>query len=317
MTNLGNKISGALYGVAAGDALGAPLEFMSAAEITRKYGSAVKDMIGGGWLNVEPGEVTDDTQMTIAAALAIAMHPEEPEPYAGQYFAEWAMGGPKDIGGTCRSAITNALQMMTQRPELKDCKGLAPYDLWARASQLTAEQNGHRSAGNGALMRTVYPGLYYPDRDRAADVADRIGLLTHWDDLSREACVLYTDMLHLITSSNKPTAELWDDAEKCLEGTKYQKVHQREVKPSGFVVDSFKCALWCIRNTKSFESALIKAVNLGGDADTIGAITGGLAGALYGYDAIPVRWRVMLDRKTRLTLSQLAGDAIISRQAGE
>ena len=95
MTNLGNKISGALYGVAVGDALGAPLEFMSAAEITRKYGSAVKDMIGGGWLNVEPGEVTDDTQMTIAVALAIAMHPEEPEPYAGQYFAEWAMGGPK------------------------------------------------------------------------------------------------------------------------------------------------------------------------------------------------------------------------------
>ena len=312
MTNLGNKISGALYGVAVGDALGAPVEFLSAAEIVRRHG-VVTEMIGGGWLNVEPGEVTDDTQMTIAVSLAIAMHPEDPEPYAGQYFAEWAMGGPKDIGGTCRSAITNALQMMTKRPELKDCKGLAPYELWWEAAQLTAKQNGNRSAGNGALMRTVYPGLYYPDRDRAADVADRIGLMTHWDELSREACVLYTDMIHLIVSSNEPTAELWKLAESCLDGTKYHKVHHRDVKSTGFVVDSFKCALWCIRNTKSFEGAVVKAVNLGGDADTIGAITGGLAGALYGYEAIPVRWKSFIDRKTRSVLSRLAGDAIKSR----
>ena len=68
MTNLANKIGGALFGVAVGDALGAPLEFMNAKEIQHKHGT-VKEMIGGGWLNVKPGEVTDDTQMTIAAAL--------------------------------------------------------------------------------------------------------------------------------------------------------------------------------------------------------------------------------------------------------
>ena len=107
MTSLENKIRGALFGVAAGDALGAPLEFMSEQEIRRQYGT-VKEMIGGGWLDVEPGEVTDDTQMTVAAALAVAMHPENPAPYAGQNFVQWALKDPKDIGGTCRSSIFNA-----------------------------------------------------------------------------------------------------------------------------------------------------------------------------------------------------------------
>ncbi len=74
----------------------------------------------------------------------------------------------------------NALQAMRGRgqTELKDCAGLAEYELWAQAAQTTAKQNGNRSAGNGALMRTVYPGLYYADQEQALDVADKIGRLT-------------------------------------------------------------------------------------------------------------------------------------------
>lgn len=315
MTNLANKIGGALFGVAVGDALGAPLEFMSEQEIKRRYGT-VKEMIGGGWLNVNPGEVTDDTQMTVAAALAVAMHPDNPAPYAGQFFAQWAMGGPKDIGGTCRSAITNALQAMTRRPDLKDCKGLADYELWAEASRLTATQNGNRSAGNGALMRTVYPGLYYADEEQALDVADKIGRLTHWDDLSAEACALYTKMVHcLIKYHASPVAELWRMMEDILTGTQYEKREKKKhLNPTGFVVDSFKCALHCLRNTKNFEGAVVMAANMGGDADTIGAITGGLAGALYGYEAIPVRWKMALEHDTKSTLISLTGDAAKNRQ---
>lgn len=314
MTNLANKIGGALFGVAVGDALGAPLEFMSEQEIKRRYG-IVKEMIGGGWLNVKPGEVTDDTQMTVAAALAVAMHPDNPAPHAGQFFAQWAMGGPKDIGGTCRSAITNALQAMTRRPDLKDCKGLADYELWAEASRLTAIQNGNRSAGNGALMRTVYPGLYYVDEAEALDVADKIGRLTHWDDLSAEACTLYTKMVHCLTKYHaSPVAELWRMMEDILTGTQYEKSEKKKhLNPTGFVVDSFKCALYCLRNTKNFESAVVMAANMGGDADTIGAITGGLAGALYGYEAIPVRWKMALEHDTKSTLISLTGDAAKNR----
>lgn len=311
MTNLANKIGGALFGVAVGDALGAPLEFMSAKEIQHKHGT-VKEMIGGGWLNVKPGEITDDTQMTIAAALGVAIHPENPEPWAGKHFAEWAMGGPKDIGGTCRSAITNALQMMLGRPDLKNCKGLAPYELWEQAAQLTAQQNGNRSAGNGALMRTVYPGLYYTDESRAVEVADRIGRLTHWDDQSAEACILYTKMLYsLIENFEKDFPEKYCEMEEILTGTQYE-LHEnpKELHPTGYVVDSFKCALYSIRSTTTFEDAVVTAVNMGGDADTIGAITGGLAGALYGYEAIPDRWRILIDTQTKSTLISLTGDAV-------
>lgn len=310
MTNLANKIGGALFGVAVGDALGAPLEFMNAKEIQHKHGT-VKEMIGGGWLSVKPGEVTDDTQMTIAAALGVAMHPDNPEPWAGKHFAEWAMGGPKDIGGTCRSAITNALQMMLSRPDLKDCKGLAPYELWEQAAQLTAQQNGNRSAGNGALMRTVYPGLYYTDESRAVEVADRIGRLTHWDDLSTEACQLYTKMIYYLIMHHADTVQkLCNGLNDITRGTRYsRKAEPANLNPSGFVVDSLHCALHCLRSTKNFEAAVVKAANLGGDADTIAAITGGLAGALYGYEKIPLRWRMVLDSGTKSTLISLTGDA--------
>ena len=268
-------------------------------------------MIGGGWLNVKPGEVTDDTQMTIAAALGVAMHPDNPEPWAGKHFAEWAMGGPKDIGGTCRSAITNALQMMLRRPDLKNCKGLAPYELWEQAAQLTAQQNSNRSAGNGALMRTVYPGLYYTDESRAVEVADRIGRLTHWDDLSAEACQLYTKMIYyLIMHHADPVQKLCNGLNDITRGTRYsRKAEPAKLNPSGFVVDSLHCALHCLRRTKNFEAAVVMAANMGGDADTIAAITGGLAGALYGYERIPLRWRMLLDSDTKSTLISLTGDA--------
>lgn len=312
MTNLANKIGGALFGVAVGDALGAPLEFMSAEQIKRKHGGVVKDMIGGGWLNVRPGEVTDDTQMTIAAALAIAMHPQQPEAWAGQNFAQWAMTQPKDIGNTCHSAITNALNMMLRDPDLKKQKGLAPYELWAKASQLTAQQNGNRSGGNGALMRSVYPGVFYAVQSKAVEVADHIGRLTHWDEQSSEACILYTKMLYsLIENFEKDFPEKYCEMEEILAGTQYE-LHEnpKTLHPTGYVVDSFKCALYSIRSTSTFEDAIVTAVNMGGDADTIGAIAGGLAGALYGYEEIPDRWKILIDTETKSTLISLTGDAV-------
>ena len=93
-------------------------------------------------------------------------------------------------------------------------------------------------------------------------------------------------------------------------GTRYsRKAEPANLNPSGFVVDSLHCALHCLRSTKNFEAAVVKAANLGGDADTIAAITGGLAGALYGYEKIPLRWRMVLDSGTKSTLISLTGDA--------
>jgi len=97
-------IRGALYGVAIGDALGAPLEFMSRDAIKAKYGT-VTEMQTGGWLNVEKGEVTDDTQMALAVAQGIVESPENPVPAIGKRFIVWAESKPKDIGGICAASI--------------------------------------------------------------------------------------------------------------------------------------------------------------------------------------------------------------------
>ena len=306
-----NRIAGALYGVAVGDALGAPLEFMSKEEIARRHGR-VTEMIGGGWLNVEPGEITDDTQMTLAVAEGIADKPGYPFPAIGHRFVEWMESGPKDIGGTCGSSIA--------RIASKSHQGATSKDKWHRAARDTAKTNGGRSGGNGALMRTVYPGLYYTSKETAARVAMDIGRMTHWDEKSTEACYLYTTMIHLITEAviNEDLSKLLAEM---LAGSEYDLVELLSedetgvMNPTGYVVDSFKCALICLYTTRTFEEAVIKAANLGGDADTIAAITGGLAGALYGYGSIPGRWVDTLAPTIRTRLDRLVDAAVKNREA--
>ncbi len=308
---LKNRIAGALYGVAIGDALGAPLEFMSADRIKEQHGQ-VTDMIGGGWLNVEPGEITDDTQMTLAVAEGIVEKPGYPFPAIGRRFVKWMKSGPKDIGGTCGSSIARIASRSHQ--------GATSKDEWHRAARDTAKANRGRSGGNGALMRTVYPGLYYTNKETAARMAVDIGRMTHWDEKSTEACFLYTTMIHLITEAvinedlSKPLAEM-------LAGSEYDLVEllsedeDSALNPTGYVVDSFKCALSCFYTTRTFEDAVIKAANLGGDADTIAAITGGLAGAIYGYNSIPERWVDALAPAIRTQLDRLADSAVKNREA--
>ena len=306
--NLKNTIKGALYGVAVGDALGAPLEFMSAEQIANRYGE-VTDMIGGGWLNVEPGEITDDTQMTLTVAEGIAEEPENPIEAIGERFIAWARSGPKDIGGTCSRSIYGAAAGGAKRPT---------EDEWFNASKATAKANGRRSGGNGALMRTVYPGLYYQGRLMAVETATAIAQMTHWDDESNEACELYTDMIHLLTEAVYKQPEARSRIiDETLQGTRYQIDRLRHEKgdpePTGYVVDSMECALAAFYSTNSFEDAIVEAANMGGDADTIAAITGGLAGAYYGYDAIPERWINELAPEVRERLDRLAEAALANR----
>lgn len=304
MKDIRDRIAGALYGVAIGDALGAPLEFMSKEEIYRKHGR-VTEMIGGGWLNVMPGEVTDDTQMTLAVAEGIIENPDDPIQAIGKRFIAWAKSGPKDIGGTCSMSIRWAV-FLDQNNAPDEAK-------WFEASKYTSKANGGRSGGNGALMRTVYPGLYYKDTLMAVEKAGAIAQMTHWDKESTEACNLYTEMIHLIIESvNKEQAlQIIRDV---LQGSKYSLETRKKLNPTGYVVDSFNCALHSIAATGIFEEAIIEAANLGGDADTIAAITGGLAGAIYGYREIPERWIQALDPKIRKQLDRLVDAAVKNRE---
>lgn len=285
-----NSIRGAMYGVAVGDALGAPLEFMSSEAIRQKYG-IVREMIGGGWLNVRPGEFTDDTQMTLAVAHGIAESPKDPIVAVGRHFVEWANSGPKDIGATCASSINRAMHIADDElsPGEKD---------WFDAAAATHTLMHGRSAGNGSLMRTVYVGLYYKYEQEVLKKAYAISKMTHYDECAAADCAAYSSAVSKMIEEDDLQKRLQiiihctDKAHYCngrypfdtLSGLLFTP------KPTGYIVDSFAAALHCIYTTGSFEEAVVKAVNLGGDADTIGAITGGLAGALYGYEAIPKRW---------------------------
>lgn len=290
-----DKVFGALIGVAVGDALGAPLEFMSAEEIRMKYAGEVREMIGGGWLNLKPGEITDDTEMTLAVAEGIAETPHNPIQTIGRRFIEWYDSNPKDIGNCCRAVITYAKANV-----VNDTTN------WFEAAQRVHEKTGGQTAGNGALMRTIYPALWYGKS--GYKTAKRIGRMTHVHKHSRIAVVAYTKAVADIIEHDN-SVEWGKERINRHMNSVCEIIDESKLRPDGYVLNSLVCALNAIRDTGSFEDALVQAVNLGGDADTIGAITGGLAGALYGAKSIPQRWLDVLDENVKFNLTRLAEQA--------
>lgn len=298
-----DAIRGAMYGVAVGDALGAPLEFMDAAGIQSRYGT-VREMIGGGWLGVRPGEFTDDTQMTLAVAHGIAEEAGDPIEAIGRHFVEWVNSGPKDVGATCASSIHRAMHIAENpaSPSKSD---------WFDAAAATHTRMNGRSAGNGTLMRTAYVGLYYKDEHEAMQKAKEISKMTHYDEETAVDCAVYSAVLNKMVDERSPLIRaqllVHYTSAYCKGRYPYELLSCPGYKPrpTGYVVDSFAAALHCTFTTDSFEAAVVKAVNLGGDADTIGTITGGLAGAIYGYEAIPERWTKCLASKDRAELDAL------------
>ena len=307
MDMLRDRIAGALYGVAVGDALGGPLEFMSAAEINRQHGW-VSTMLGGGWLGLRPGETTDDTAMTLAVAEGIMERPEAPIQDIGRRFIRWAESGPKDIGGACAWSIRTAKRIGGGAPTTED---------WENAAAAYQLQVAAPVEGNGALMRTIYPALYYPNHSKAEYWAMKIARMTHAGLRSTEACILYSRMVNLITASKSQQQASREFLKEHCEAVKEYRdaASGKEVAPAGggWVVDSMRIAVGSTANTSSFREAVTMAVNLGGDADTNGAITGGLAGALYGFQTIPKEWVSALSTHDRERLDAAVDAAMESR----
>lgn len=279
-----NRILGGLFGVACGDALGGTLEFMSKDEIKRRYGY-LKDIIGGGCWRLQPGEVTDDTMMTIAVAEGILDNPENPVDYIGKRFIEWYDSNPKDIGNIIRIAFG----------EYKRSGD------WTKAAYNAHHLTGGMSAGNGSLMRCLPVALYYSDVDKMLEITVSQNMLTHYDQKAADACRFYNLLAYDYLNDKPKMPAINEHIEEYPDYRQVFRLSKDELKPTGYVFDTLICALWCFINTSSFEYAVCEAANLGGDADTIAAITGGLAGVYYGYDAIPERWKEKVLVKDRLT----------------
>jgi ADP-ribosyl-[dinitrogen reductase] hydrolase len=290
--NIADHAIAAYLGLAIGDALGATVEFMTPREIAAQYG--VHDtMRGGGWLNLKPGHVTDDTTMSLALGNSILQAGKVDALAAAQAFDGWMRAKPVDIGNTVRR---NLLQFRkTGNPE--------------------ASYSAH-DAGNGAAMRVLPVALAtFGQTEDAVRTASRAQAhVTHNCVLSDAACeclvLMVQDALrgadknYLLQRHAHPLAAQHHEF-------KFRDIRQSS-NPSGYVADTFQAVFQSFFDTDNFRDCLIDVVNRGGDADTTGAIAGMLAGGLYGLEAIPDAWLNTLDTEIRNSCEKQARTLIHS-----
>jgi ADP-ribosyl-[dinitrogen reductase] hydrolase len=302
------RIVGAMLGLACGDALGAPAEFKSPAEVQRRWGR-IADMVGGGqWA---PGEWTDDTGMTLCMAEGILQQPDDPVAEVGKRFLEWQQTA-KDVGATISAAIGN------YRRHGSD---------WSAAARDTPQAQSGKAAGNGSLMRTLPVALAYRDNAALLKQSARLSAMTHFDPQAEVCCAVYCLWIKRLLRGQPPRSA-WQDAVHAgravaqhgpvapdtpgpspLPDNFWSRLEAipaltyAGLQPSGYagyVVECLEAAVWCCLHAGSLEEALVQAVNLAGESDTIAAVAGGAAGAYWGTRDIPSRWLEALYQRDRV-----------------
>lgn len=271
-----SRAIGMVVGAAVGDALGAPFEFKPGGLFRKTFPetSGPSEMIGGGYLGWEPGEFTDDTQMALALAESIleAGHFDPDSTWA--WFTAWAATAP-DVGTTTSASLSR--------------------EHW---SEVTADDRA--SAANGALMRSfvLAAACASQPEDDVRDIVLRQSALTHPNPASGwgawicvEMCRRFLDGEDALSHIDRLLVDVPGEARD-----RFTKLLAPEWSPdrphesNGSVWGCLAQAVWALRSTTSFEDAVVAAVDLGDDADTVGCVAGALAGARYGVEAIPTRW---------------------------
>ena len=265
-----DKIKGGLFGVAIGDALGGTTEFMSEQEIKNKYGQ-LTDIIGGGVWHLKPGEVTDDTAMTMCVTKGIITSPDDPILHIGEEFLKWYNQKPKDVG----IIISQVLTTFTGN--------------WEKAAKDVHYQLSEKSAGNGSLMRCLPIALAYSDLQELEELTIRQSKMTHYDDLATEACLIYNRIAARLLKGDDLEASLRDE----IAGTIYEDAltNEPDCPPDGFVVHTMKWVVYFLSHMKTFEEVAVAAANKGHDTDTVAAIACGLKGVEVGYEQLPQRYK--------------------------
>jgi ADP-ribosyl-[dinitrogen reductase] hydrolase len=277
--NSRDRFRGCLLGLAAGDAVGTTVEF-------RERGSfePVTDMVGGGAFGLEPGQWTDDTSMALCLATSLVERGGfDPRDQIERY-CRWADEGYLssngrcfDIGGTVSSALAR----------------------FSATGNHFAGSTDKYSAGNGSIMRLApVPMFFFPDIADAEHHAAESSKTTHGTAECLDACRLMARML-VRALSGATKEQIADGDADDFEGEGkiiaiarggYRDKGERAISGSGYVVESLEAALWCFMHSDSFEEAILKAANLGDDADTTAAVCGQIAGAHYGELGIPPAW---------------------------
>jgi ADP-ribosyl-[dinitrogen reductase] hydrolase len=272
-TQLNDRALGAYLGVAVGDALGATVEFLTRGEIKAKYGEHNR-IIGGGWLNLKPGQVTDDTAMSLALGHALIAADGFNAKAVCEAFVAWFRTYPVDIGNTCRRGISRYIHQGTTEKPFND-----------------------GDAGNGACMRTLPVAL--------ATLSSRIDFerwtldqchITHNHPLSDDGTLAIGAMVQSLVCGGG-VKEVRAHANALVAKYRTFQFTPYHGLSSPYIVDTLQTVLHFYFRNDNFKSYLIDVVNQGGDADTTGAIAGMLAGATYGASSIPEDWLRRIDPK--------------------
>jgi len=286
-------------GVAAGDALGVPVEFKSREELQR---APVRGMIGQGSHHQPPGTFSDDSSLTFCTAESL-IDGYDPE-RIGQSFLRWyregywtARGDVFDIGHTTQVAmqrLEDGVQadkagpdreasngngaLMRMAPIVFTLKGLTIPERFRRVRQLSSITHGH--------LRSAMACFYYVEYARllleGIDKCEAYRMLQ--DEMRETLPVLVRDPAEIAQLGRLMTGALSDQPEG-------------RIRASGYVLHTLEASIWCLLTTDSFSSALLKAVNLGEDTDTTGAVTGALAGLIYPAEDLPASWLECLARR--------------------
>ncbi|MDR6762851.1 ADP-ribosylglycohydrolase [Flavobacterium sp. 2755] len=288
-----NSIKAGLFGLAIGDALGVPVDFQSR---TYLKGNPVSDMFGFGTHHQPEGTWSDDSSLVFCLAESLCSGfdlNDIAKNFVRWYSADlWTPHGEVfDIGIATRSAILNIAK--GHQPDL--CGGFEEKD-----------------NGNGSLMR-ILPLVFYLQKEKDIEViyqkVKQVSSITHAHFRSVFSCFIYVVYcLEILKGREKIEAyrEMQRILSKFLEDKKYNEFEiqlfdrilkndistysEINIHSSGYVLDSLQASFWCFLNSGTYEETVLKAVNLGEDTDTTGAIAGGLAGIYYGIENIPEKW---------------------------
>ncbi len=293
------NIKAALLGVAVGDALGVPVEFKSRIALSN---NSLTDMIGFGTHDQKPGTWSDDSSLTFC--LAEALTEEFDLQNLGRKFVQWyyekywtPRGRVFDIGIATREAI---------------------FRLEAGVTPEFAGGTDEDSNGNGSLMR-ILPLLFYIHQKPVEERyfwTKQASSLTHGHIRSVVSCFYYLEFARHLLLKKEPIEiyhQLQVDIPRFLrtisiadnEMTHFDRLfhsniyefQESEIESSGYVLHTLEASIWSLMTTSNYTEAVLKAINLGKDTDTTGAVTGGLAGIYYGFEGIPTHWINSLARK--------------------
>lgn len=301
----------AILGLVVGDALGVPAEFKSRAELKV---NPIMDMIGYGTHNQPAGTWSDDSSMVIATMEWLSeMENNEPDyTLLMEKFGNWLLYGdytPYENTFDCGISTSRAIMNYGRGMEPLQCGGQTDYD-----------------NGNGSLMRILPVALWKSAELAGEEVGGanfifNVSAVTHAHVRSKIGCLIYSKLIaDLLYAQNddkfdavqksllscKCYLETIDDKQTIYEIGKYARLwnldtfknlDEDNIKITGYVVDTLEAAIWCFLNTDSYKDCVLKAVNLGDDTDTVGAVAGGLAGLYYGLEEIPAEWIELLPKK--------------------